>query len=110
MLADHRDVQAMMSAPYRGTSPADDVDSEAREVEQFAREMHAGRRVWSNENFGTAIMAALLGSTYLFLGAGLPLLTGRFESATLLFLAPALVWLASAALRFVRWRRAVRGA
>jgi len=100
----------MMSAPYRGTSPAGDVGSEAREVEQFARAMHADRRVWSNENFGTAIMAALVGSTYLFLGAGLPALTGNFECSTLLFLASALMWLALAVRRFVRWRRAARGA
>jgi hypothetical protein len=48
-----------MVAPYRSPSAQDDGASEAREIEAFARAMHAERRVWGNENLGHAISCAL---------------------------------------------------
>jgi hypothetical protein len=98
----------MMSAPYRGLSPTDDRDSEAHELAQFARKMHAGRRVWANENFGQAIVGTLLGATQVLLFVVFASTDTKFQVASLAILAQGLVCLALAVATFVRWRRAVR--
>lgn len=98
----------MMSAPYRGLSPTDDRDSEARELAQFARKMHAGRRVWANENFGQAIAGSLMGATQVLLFVAFASTDTKFQVASLAILAQGLVYLALAFATFVRWRRVVR--
>jgi hypothetical protein len=98
----------MRSAPYRGASPAEGIDDEARELAEFALQMHADRRSWAHEDFRAAIHGMLIGSTQLLLAVALSSAAGRFEGSLLMPLAVGLLLLALGVRRFARWRRAVR--
>jgi hypothetical protein len=57
-----------MLAPYRGSTPSNDREAEARELAAFARQMHAERRFWTNRHVGDAIILLLMASALLVLG------------------------------------------
>lgn len=92
-----------MTAPYRGVSPSEDDASEAREVEDFARTMHAGRRVWTNADLGHAIIALAMGAACVTVGASSWWMRRKLDG--LFTFAPiGLVYLAIAGGHLRRWR------
>jgi hypothetical protein len=86
-----------MVAPYRSRSAPDDGASEAREIEAFARAMHAERRVWGNEDLGHAISCAMLCACVVFLGL--------HGARSLMIMTP--MYLALIVFHVRRWRAAV---
>jgi hypothetical protein len=91
-----------MVAPYRSPSALSDGASEAREIEAFARAMHAERRVWGNEDLGKGILGALVTTTMLIF-----CLYAAAGPGVLVLALPGLVWAALTVDCLRRWRATV---
>ena len=95
-----------MTTPYRGTTSATEDASEAREVEAFARAMHAERRVWGNEHFGKLVLCVFVVSSYTLLTALLFFKTDA-RSGALVCLLTVPVYVAVGVRSFRLWRLAL---